>query len=171
MRLIGRLLVMGFALLLAIPAGAALLGIGTLADPVLRDLIGQLGLYGIEAIWSELAAGYPPDAGMVEAVLDVGRALLLLLAVPPALNAVVGEVLGWRSLAWYAGATGFLTALLPWLMRGTRAAGAAGPSGIAEGRVTALLFVAGAAAGLAYWLVAGCSAGRPPAPMALPGRR
>ncbi|MFE1598570.1 hypothetical protein [Methylobacterium sp. ID0610] len=171
MRLIGRLLVVGFALLLAIPSGAALLGLGALVDPVLRDLMGGLGLYAIEAVASELAAGYPPDAGMVEAVLGVGRALLLLLAVPPALNAVVGEVLGWRSLAWYAGATGLLTALLPWLMRGAREVGATGPAGLAEGRVTALLFVSGAAAGLVYWLFAGRWAGRPPVTMMVPDRR
>jgi hypothetical protein len=167
MRAAGRLLLAGFALLLAIPSGAAVLGAGTLLDPALRDLAGTLGLYGIESVLSDLANGYPPDAGMVDAVLGVGRALLLLLVVPPALNAVVGEVLGWRALAWYAGATGGLTALLPWLMRGSPRPG---PAGLVEGRITALLFAAGAVAGLVYWLFAGRWAGRPPAAMELPAR-
>ncbi|MGY2049872.1 hypothetical protein [Methylobacterium sp. JK268] len=162
MHLIGRLLAVSFALLIAIPVGAVLLGIGTLYDPLLRDLVGQLGLNVVAAILNELAEGYPPDPGMVEAVLGMGRAVLLLVAVPPALNAVTGEVLGWRSATWYGGATGFLTALLPWLMRATPAA----PAAVAEGRVTALLFLAGAASGLVYWLIAGRWAGRPPLPFA-----
>ncbi|ACA18896.1 conserved hypothetical protein [Methylobacterium sp. 4-46] len=163
MQLIGRLVAVGFALLLALPVGALLLGLGALVDPVLRDVVGQLGLAAIESVLAELAAGYPPDPGMVEAVLDAGRAVLLLVAVPPILNAVMGEVLGWRALTWYAGATGFLTALLPWLMRGVRG-GAGGPAGLAEGRVTALLFLAGAGAGLVYWLLAGRRAGGAAAP-------
>ncbi|GJD49103.1 hypothetical protein OPKNFCMD_1833 [Methylobacterium crusticola] len=167
MRLLGRLLVIGVALLLAIPAGAAVLGAGVLLDPALRDLAGSLGLSGIAAVLSDLAEGYLPDPGLVEAALALGRALVLLVVVPPALNALVGEVLGWRSLAWYGGATGLLTALLPWLMRGVRGA-AAGPAGAAEGRVTAVLFLAGGVAGLVYWLAAGRRAGPAPVP---PGPR
>ncbi|WP_407525042.1 hypothetical protein [Methylobacterium oryzisoli] len=167
MRWIGRLLVVAFALCVAIPCGAAMLGLGALLDPALRDLAGTLGLAAIEAILAELAAGYPPDPGMLDAVLTAGRALVLLVVVPPTLNAVVGEVLRWRSLAWYGGATGFLTALLPWLMRG---APQAGPAAAAEGRITAILFLTGGVAGLVYWLLAGRWTGRPPATMPLPRR-
>ncbi len=75
-------------------------------DPVLRDTLGTLGLSGLEAVLSDLAEGYAPDPGMVEGAVSLGRAILLLVAVPPVLNAIVGEVLGWRGLAWYGGATG-----------------------------------------------------------------
>lgn len=164
---LGRLLAVATGLLMAIACGALALGIGVAMDPVLRDLLGQFGLSGLEAVLSDLAEGYAPDPGMVEAALSLGRAILLLVAVPPVLNAIVGEVLGWRALAWYGGATGLLTALLPWLMRG-----AAGPVGAGEGRVTALLFCAGGVAGLVYWLAAGRFAGRGPATMwAAPPRR
>ncbi|WP_298951077.1 hypothetical protein [uncultured Methylobacterium sp.] len=171
MRLFGRLLVMGFALLLAIPAGTTMLGLGTLMDAGLRELLGRLGLYAIDSVLSELAAGYPPDPGMLDALLGAGRAVLLLLAVPPALNAVVGEVLRWRSLVWYAGATGLLTACLPWLMRASRGDGAAGPLSAGETRVAGLLFAAGAVSGLVYWLLAGRFAGRGEARMWVPARR
>ncbi|KMO34871.1 hypothetical protein VQ02_18280 [Methylobacterium variabile] len=163
---LGRLLAVAVAVLMAIACGALALGIGVVMDPVLRDLLGTLGLSGLEAVLSDLAEGYAPDPGMVEAALDLGRAILLLVAVPPALNALVGEVLGWRALAWYGGATGLLTALLPWLMRG-----AGGPVGAGEGRVTALLFCVGGVAGLVYWFAAGRFAGRGPATMWAAPRR
>jgi len=163
---LGRLLAIGVALMMAIACGAVALGIGVVMDPVLRDVLAQFGLSGLEAVLSDLAEGYAPDPGMVEGAVSLGRAILLLVAVPPALNAVVGEVLGWRSLAWYGGATGLLTALLPWLMRG-----AGGPSGGGEGRVTAILFCAGGLAGLVYWLAAGRFAGRGPATMWAAPRR
>ncbi|KMO11628.1 hypothetical protein [Methylobacterium platani] len=163
---IGRLLAIGSALLMAIACGAVALAVGVAMDPALRDILGQLGLSGLEAVLSDLAEGYAPDPGMVEGALSLGRAVLLLVAVPPVLNAVVGEVLGWRALAWYGGATGLLTALLPWLMRG-----AGGPAGAGEGRVTAILFCAGGIAGLVYWLAAGRFAGRGPATMWAAPRR
>jgi hypothetical protein len=56
--------------------------------------------------------------------------------------------------------TGALTAALPWLAR-SRVSDVALA---AEGRITALLFLAGAASGLVYWLVAGRSAAAPRAP-------
>ncbi|MGF3021590.1 hypothetical protein ACQVP2_02015 [Methylobacterium aquaticum] len=164
---LGRLLAVAVALLMAIACGAVALGIGVAMDPVLRDLLAQFGLSGLEAVLSDLAEGYAPDPGMIDGAVSLGRAILLLVAVPPVLNAVVGEVLGWRSLAWYGGATGLLTALLPWLMRG-----AGGPAGPGEGRVTALLFCTGGIAGLVYWLAAGRLAGRGPVTMwAAPPRR
>jgi len=163
---LGRLLAVVTALLMAIACGAIALGVGVAMDPVLRDLLGTLGLSGLEAVLSDLAEGSPPDPAVIEGAIDLGRAVLLLVAVPPALNAVVGEALGWRALAWYGGATGLLTALLPWLMRG-----AGGPAGAGEGRVTALLFCAGGIAGLVYWLAAGRFAGRGPATMWAAPRR
>ena len=69
--------------------------------------------------------------------------------------ALVGEVAGLRRLAWYAGATGLLTAVIPWLLRGS--ARVASPAELHVGFVLALT---GAVAGLFYWMVAGRSAGR-----------
>ncbi len=171
MRLFGRLLVMGFALLLAIPAGTAMLGLGTLMDAGLRELLGRLGLYAIDSVLSELAAGYPPDPGMLDALLGAGRAVLLLLAVPPALNAGGGRGAALALPVWYAGATGLLTACLPWLMRAARGDGAAGPLSAGETRVAGCCSLPARLSGLVYWLLAGRFAGRGEARMWVPARR
>jgi hypothetical protein len=59
---------------------------------------------------------------------------------------------------WYGFGCGALTAALPWLSHGSERLAEANVLG-AEGRITALLFLTGAVAGLAYSLVAGRSAG------------
>ncbi len=78
-----------------------------------------------------------------------------LLVLPPAFTALIGEVAGWRSFTWYGRAAGALAAAQPFLAR-PRGAQALLP---AEGRIATILFLAGAVAGLVYWLVAGCGAG------------
>ena len=109
-------------------------------------------------------AGEPPDARAVALFTAFATGVFAILVAPPALVAVIGEVLGWRALLWYAGGSGALTALLPWLGRArsgmARATEAALP---AEGRITLILFLTGAASGLVYWAIAGRSAGVRPA--------
>lgn len=155
MRVLGRLLLLPIGLGLAVPFGFLALLIGLAFDPTARELLGAIGLASAEAIFADLAGGLP-DAQAFSTVLDLWAGLLALLVLPPAFAALVGEVAGWRSAAWYGGAAGALTAGLPWLTR-SRMTEAALP---AEGRITALLFLTGAVSGLIYWLVAGRSAGR-----------
>ena len=69
-------------------------------------------------------------------------------------------------LLWYGAGCGLLTAALPWLTRGAvRSRDTGRNSGLnpdllaAEARLTLILFVVGAGAGLVYWLIAGRSAG------------
>jgi hypothetical protein len=81
-----------------------------------------------------------------------------LLILPPALVALIGEIAGTRSFVWYGLGCGALTAALPWVGRGSERFTEGNMLG-AEGRITALLFITGAVAGLTYWLVAGRSAG------------
>jgi len=155
MRLVVRLLVLGLAF--AAATGAVVLAVGLTAEAAARDLLGALGLAGVEALLSDLMAGRPPD-GAAAFIRAVGTGLFALLVAPPALAGLIGEGLGLRSFVWYGGAAGALTAGLPWLLR---AGPSAEPALRAEGRLTVLLFLAGAASGLTYWLVAGRSAGRP----------
>lgn len=161
MRLLGRFLLATFALVLAIPAGTLALAAGVFLDPSFREAFGRLGLVGLLAGLSDLAAGVPPEVAVMAAV-GLAQALGLLLILPPALTALVGEPLGLRSPVWYGGASGGLTALLPWLARG----GAAPPSGsqaaVAEMRLAGILLLAGAVSGLVYWLIAGRTAGGQP---------
>ncbi|SFK76194.1 hypothetical protein [Methylorubrum salsuginis] len=159
--MLGRILLVVLALLMAIPAGAlALLG-GVLLDPALREAFGRLGLAGLFTGLADLAAGVPPDLA-ASMLAFLAQALALLVVVPPILTALIGETFGLRSALWYGGVGAGLTAALPWLARGA-ALPPAGPA--AAARLSAILLATGAASGLTYWLIAGRSAGtRPSAP-------
>ena len=153
MRFLGRVFVGGLALVLAIPCGALVLGLGAMLDPVSREILGSLGLIGLFEGLNDLASGIGPET-VLFALAAFARALFLLLVVPPVAMAVIGETLNWRSVAWYGAGTGLLTASVPWLSRTTARAGDA-QAFAQEGRITAILFLTGAASGLVYWLVAG----------------
>lgn len=154
MRFLGRLFVGSLALLLAISCGTAILGLGMMLDPVSREVLGRLGLVGLFSGLNDLASGIGPET-LLFALAAFARALFVLLAVPPVLIAVLGEALNWRSAAWYGAGTGLLTALVPWIARGAARGGGSGQALVLEGRITAILFLTGAASGLVYWLIAG----------------
>lgn len=157
MRGLGRLLLGAFALLLAVPAGGVALTVALLFDPGANAWLTHGALVGLDTALGDVAAGLPPE-GFLLFVAGLARALFVLVFVPPALTALVGEILGRRGLLWYGGGCGLLTACLPWLVRGTARPGASGDP-TAEARLTLVLFVVGGCAGLVYWLVAGRSAG------------
>jgi hypothetical protein len=157
-RLLGRLVLFAFGLLLAIPAGCIALAIGIAVVPAAQELIAALGIAGWDALWSDFSDGsFEAEAGAVFFGLWALSATLLVL--PPALVAAIGEIAGIRSFVWYGFGCGALTAALPWLGRDSERLAGGEVLG-AEARITALLFVTGAVAGLTYWLVAGRSAGR-----------
>jgi len=161
MHVLGRLILGAFALLLAIVAGFAVLILALLVDPAAQAWLTGGALAGLDMALSDLSAGLPPE-GLVLFVAGLAKALFVLLFVPPALIGLGGEVLGRRGLVWYGAGCGLLTAALPWLTRGAvRAGGSAREAGLlaAEARLTLILFVVGASAGLVYWLVAGRRAG------------
>ena len=151
MRFLGGLFVAALALLLAIPAGALVLGLAAFLDPVVGTWITAGARAGLDLALDDLAAGLPPES-LALLVAGLARALFWLLVVPPVLTAVIGETLGLRGLVWYGGGCAVLTAMMPWLGRG---AARVGQAPAAEARLTALLLLAGAAAGLVYWLLAG----------------
>jgi hypothetical protein len=157
-RFVGRVFLYVFGLVLAIPAGLTMFAIGLAVEPAAQELVAALGMAGFEDLVSDLW-----DEGMSEAVpgtvfLRLWALSAALFVLPPALVGLIGEIAGTRSFVWYGFGCGALMAALPWLARG----GARLEDGQilgAEGRITALLFVTGAATGLTYWLVAGRSAG------------
>jgi hypothetical protein len=158
-RFLGRVLLVGFGLLLAIPTGLLVLLIGVAFEPSAWGLVSALSMAGFDAVYSEIWHGGAPDVVAVDLLVGAWAVSTTILLLPPAFVALVGEVVGTRALVWYAFGCGALTAALPWL---GRAGGALRDHGAlpAEGRLTALLFLSGAASGLTYWLVAGRSAGR-----------
>lgn len=158
MTFLGRVFLFLFGLLLAIPAGLLALAIGIAFEPAAQELIAALGAAGIEDflfdLWGDgMAEGAP--GGLFIRVWALSATLLIL---PPALVAIIGELAGIRSFVWYGFGCGALMAALPWLSRGSERLAESSVLG-AEGRITALLFITGAVAGLTYWLVAGRSAG------------
>ncbi|MHC2105589.1 hypothetical protein [Methylobacterium sp. CM6246] len=160
MHLLGRLILGAFALLLAVPAGAGILVLALLIDPTANAWLTGGALAGVDMALSDLSAGLPPEA-LVLLVAGLAQALFVVLFVPPAVVGFAGEAFGRRSLLWYGAGTGLLTAALPWLARGgVRPANSSDPGLLAaEARLTLILFVVGASAGLVYWLVAGRGAG------------
>jgi hypothetical protein len=157
-RFLGRVLLFLLGLLLAIPAGLVALTVGIALEPAAQDLIAALGMAGFEDFLSDLW-----DGGMLEAMpggvfIRLWALSATLLILPPALVALIGEIAGTRSFVWYGFGCGALTAALPWIGRGSERLADGNVLG-AEARITALLFLTGAAAGLTYWLVAGRSAG------------
>ncbi|KQO65575.1 MULTISPECIES: hypothetical protein [unclassified Methylobacterium] len=163
MRLLGDLFIASLALVLAIPCGAAVLALGAMLDPATSETLSRLGLVGLFSGLTDLASGIGPET-LLFALAAIARALFVLLVVPPVLVAVLGAVLGWRAASWYGAGTGLLTASVPWLARGLSRSGASAETLALEGRITAVLFLTGAASGLVYWLIAGRHRGAPVLP-------
>ncbi|HEX5867515.1 MAG TPA: hypothetical protein VFY72_07385 [Beijerinckiaceae bacterium] len=118
MRFFGRAVLFCLGLIFAIPAGFMTLAVGTLVEPAAREIVTELGLAGADAVLSELGHGGPAAfdaAGLLAGMWALSAALLFL---PPAFVALVGEIAGFRSFAWYGFGTGLFTAALPWLGRG-----------------------------------------------------
>jgi hypothetical protein len=151
-RWIGRLILIAFALPVAIVTGTLALFFAALFDPVLMGLAAALVETGFGVLVDTLAAGEPGFA-VGRAAFGLGRLALALLVAPPVLVALAGEVIGTRSLLWHAGATGLLTGAVPWLARTALA-----PTP-AETHLTLMLVLVGAVTGFVYWLIAGNSAG------------
>lgn len=161
LRGIWRMVLGTFALMLAIPFGSFVLAGAVLSDPLSRGWLFQTIRAGITSGFWSFTSTLSPEV-MLLALSGTAKLLAMLLFLPPLLTALIGETLRIRAIAWYGGATGLITSCLPWILRGgshlpTDKAVLAG-----EGRIAALLFIAGAASGLVYWLIAGRGAGPNP---------
>lgn len=159
MHALSRMLFWIVGLVFAAPAGAVMLAVGILAEPAARDLIAALGLAALGVLMSAAFGGGVPEALALSLLVAFWTLAIVLVVAPVALVSAIGEITGQRAAAFYGGVTGLVTASLPWLLRG-----GIPEAGVqaAEGRLTAVLFVTGAVAGLTYWLVSGRSAGAPP---------
>jgi hypothetical protein len=159
-----RLILIPTGLILAITAGFIFLLIGGLAEPAGRRVLDGLGWLFLLAVRADAIQGEPPNSYFVL----IWRATLAIVVAPVLLTALVGETARLRSYAWYIAAPAVLTAAIPWLARGARAAGSAAIRDAAtrsaqtqadEARLALLLFLCGALSGFIYWAVAGRDAG------------
>ncbi|MEZ0169005.1 hypothetical protein [Microvirga sp. TS319] len=158
------LLLVPFALLIAIGMSSVFFLIASMVDPLMATLTGETLFVGLWNLVDAVFSSQDPGPIVAEAMLGVGRIMFTLLVLPPLVIAVISEALKIRSLVWYAVATGVFTASVPWILRG--AARVANP---AELHVSAILGLTGAVAGLVYWTIAGRDAGgrgTPPPPTA-----
>ncbi|HEU6441604.1 MAG TPA: hypothetical protein VFF38_04540 [Microvirga sp.] len=156
------LLLVPFALLIAIGMSSLFFLVASIVDPLMATLTGETLFVGLWNLVDAVFSSDDPGPIVAEAMLTVGRIVFTLLVLPPLVIAVISETLKMRSLLWYTLATGILTAAVPWILRG-----AARVSNPAELHVSAILGLTGAVAGLVYWAIAGRDAGGrtpPPSP-------
>ncbi|HEV2565555.1 MAG TPA: hypothetical protein VGU19_10765 [Microvirga sp.] len=144
------LLLIPFALLIAIGASGTFFLIAAIIDPVMAMLTGDTLFVGFWSFVDAMFAAEDPGPIVEDAFLAVGRIVFTLLVLPPLMIAVVSEVLGMRSLLWHTLATGVLTAAVPFILRGS--ARVASPD---ELHVSLVLGLTGAIAGLVYWAIIG----------------
>jgi len=151
------LLLIPFSLLIAVGMSSLFFLVASMVDPVMATLTGDTLFVGFWTFVDAVFSSEDPGPVVTHAFETVGRIAFTLLVFPPLIVAIISEVLGMRSLAWYAGATGVLTAAIPWILRGS--ARVANPD---ELHVSLVLGLTGAVAGFVYWAIAGRDAGRRP---------
>ncbi len=161
MTILRILFLLPLAFAFAIPAAAMFLFVAGLMEPAGRDLalalVDALAQLVADAIWLDAV----PDVALPVA-WSLWRASLAVLVAPVLCAGLAGEIFRVRSYVYYAGVTGLVTALVPWVARTRLGIGSgAGLRGMdpAELRLTAILFVTGVVAGTIYWLIAGRTAG------------
>jgi hypothetical protein len=138
MSVVGRILVMFLAYVLACIAASAVFTIGALA-PHWQDL---------------MSSGLPPEA--IWAIVAVATPIIgTIAALPTALVLAIAEGFAWRSVLLYAALGGALALALSYGLDLPAIATIDAPIG----NERQLLAASGIAGGLVYWLFAGRSAG------------
>lgn len=148
MSLIGRFFVILLALSVAIATAAVTMGLVALSDPVFGRMVMGAARLGVEMVVSLLEATETPEKA-IRLLMALWSAAVTIVAGPPVIAGLVGEVARRRTFVWYSGISGALAALMPWV-----ALGAARTPTPDEMRITLSLFFVGAMGGLAYWAVA-----------------
>ena len=125
--MIRYILLIPFALLIAIGASSLFLLIASIADPVMAVLTGDTLLVGFRAFVDEVFSSDDPGPIVVGGLRCCRAACVFtLLVFPPLLVAILSEVIRARSAIWYGAATGVLTAAIPWILRGSARVGSPG---------------------------------------------
>ena len=158
-----RLIVAGFAFLIASGVGAILLLLAALFDPTLRETGFILAMNGIFYILDEVITQGDP-ANPLAAVLDGAQAIAIAVCVAPlAVAAAIGEALEVREPVWYAGVSGVLAGASPWIARAALGLDRGRAATPIETRIALLFFLTGVFTGALYWLIAVRNTSRPQA--------
>jgi hypothetical protein len=153
-KLLRRILVMCFGFLIAASAGALFLPLAALFDPLVRQVGLEAAASGFFAILDEGAREGDPASGIATLGAVFWAILVAVCAAPLAFAALVGEIAGIRSWAWYVGVSGFLAAASPWIARATQGLTRTAHASPLEVRIALLFFLTGATTGAIYWLIA-----------------
>lgn len=152
------LIVIPFALLVALSAGFIAFFVASAVVPELGLLVGAGFQALMASVFDEAMAGSDPTGRLFTAFSLSGRLVVAVFVLPLVLTALASEIFNLRSGLLQLTMTGGLAALLPLAMLQLGRTPTA-----AESRVIAALFFTGAMIGLSYWLIAGRKAGRMPA--------
>lgn len=153
MRSLRRAVIVLFGLAIAIGAGLLILPVAALIDPVTRNAGFALAEFVIFALTSAWADGTPGEGDWV---FHLGWVAIVAICVMPLVFAVLlGEIARVRSLFWYAGATGFIAACTPWVVRAAFHLSKASSASPEELRFAVVFFFGGLVSGAVYWFIAG----------------
>jgi len=148
------LLLIPFAVIVAMGAGLIALMIVSVSSPEMARLLG--GGFGqlVDALFGLADSGLDVEPTALAAISLVGRLGLAIIVAPVVLVAIGSELFRMRSGLIQSGLAGLLAAVLPLALLGLSRA----PNG-PEMRVIGALYLVGAASGFVYWLIAGRDAG------------
>jgi hypothetical protein len=147
-----------FGLTVAIAAALVVLPIASLLDPVTRQAGAAFAHFAFFSLAdSDLAES--PAVAAAELAHFVWTAVIAVCVLPLAMTVLIGAVARVHSLFWYAGGTGFIAALAPWVARAAFGSAKAVSASPAELRFAFVFFLTGAASGFVFWLLAGREAG------------
>jgi hypothetical protein len=150
-----------FSMVIAVGVALIFLPLALLIDPITRDASFALIQFGLLAL-SE--ADFDGNLNAEELALLprlAWTALMSICVVPLIAIAVIGEIARVRSILWYAGATGFIAASAPWILREVLHLQGSTNASPAELRFALVFFVSGVVSGSTYWLLAGRHVPRP----------
>lgn len=148
------LLLIPFALVLAMAFGLVAMMVASIVSPGIALLIGGGFERLLDALFGLAESGIDPGPTAVAAFSLLGRLGFAIIVAPVVLVAVGSELFGLRSGLIQSGLTGLLSALLPLALLGLSRT----PTG-AEVQIIGALVLVGAATGFVYWLIAGRGAG------------
>ncbi|WP_051953205.1 hypothetical protein [Methylocapsa aurea] len=151
-----RAIVLLFGAAIAIAAGLIVFPMAALVDPVTREAGYALAEFTFFAFTRSQIDGL--SMGEEEGLFHfVWAAVMAICVAPVVFAALIGEIARVRSFLWYAGATGFIAACAPWVIRAafhTQRATSASPD---ELRFAIVFFFTGIVSGAVFWFIAGNS--------------
>ena len=154
MTLVGTILQNIIALALALICGVLLLLYAFVIDSNLRDAAFTALIYSLQFTTNNfLVNGEIQNIFLLVAFLF--RSIFISIIFAPLIIAIlIGEAVSARSYVWYAGISGFLSSLAPWIIRAANKSSFDQNTNPIELKVSLLFFLIGASTGLTYWFFA-----------------